>query len=236
MRINLDKSCFLFNNVDEGVLNSISRSLSVSYDHISLGFKYLGFFIKPLNYRVKDWQWLISNFERRIQHWTFRLLSLGGRLVLIKVVLPSLPVYWMALIPIPSSVLDKLRYLIISFLWGSSVEQKKFHLVDWQTLSKPISLGGWGIKHMGLFSLSIRLKSFWMALTGTGIWHQLLSVKYLKGLSVASWLRSNIFKATNASMIWKGFIHTISWIGCGLARKVGNSEDIRVGIDLIMGT
>ena len=27
MRINLDKSCFLFNNVDEGTLNNISKSL-----------------------------------------------------------------------------------------------------------------------------------------------------------------------------------------------------------------
>ena len=84
MRINLDKSCFLYNNVNEGILNSISRTLSVNFEHITKGFKYLGFFIKPLNYRVKDWQWLIKNFERRIQSWTFRLLSLGGRLVLIK--------------------------------------------------------------------------------------------------------------------------------------------------------
>ena len=66
MSINMEKSCFLFNNVDEGLLNKISSSLSIKYDHISLGFKYLGFFIKPLGYRVKDWYWIISNFERRI--------------------------------------------------------------------------------------------------------------------------------------------------------------------------
>ena len=117
MSINMDKSCFLFNNMEEGLLNKISSSLSFNFDHISCGFKYLGYFIKPLGYRVKDWHWLIKNFERRIQHWFFHLLSLGGRLVLIKAVLSSLPVYWMDLIPIPISILDKLRSLIFSFLW-----------------------------------------------------------------------------------------------------------------------
>ena len=111
MCINLDKSCFLFNNVDEGLLNRISHTLSFKFEHISLGFNYLGYFIKPLGYLVKDWHWLIKKFEKIIQHWTFRLLSIGGRLVLIKAVLTSMPVYWMALVPVPKSILDKLRSL-----------------------------------------------------------------------------------------------------------------------------
>ena len=55
MCINMDNSCLLFNNVDEGILNRISYTLSFKYGHISLGFKYLGYFIKPLGYLVKDW-------------------------------------------------------------------------------------------------------------------------------------------------------------------------------------
>ena len=55
MCINLDKSCFLFNNVEEGILNKISCTLSLNFEHISKGFKYLGYFIKPLGYLVKDW-------------------------------------------------------------------------------------------------------------------------------------------------------------------------------------
>ena len=31
-------------------------------------------------------------------------------------------------------------------------------------------------------------------------------------------------------------MHTLSWVGCGLTWQVGNGEDIRVGIYLIMGT
>ena len=138
------------------------------------------------------------------------MLSLGGRIVLIKVDLTSMPVFWMALLPIPKSILDKLRKLIFSFLWGSTAVNKKYHLVDWLSLSKPTSLGGWGIKHLGWFSLSLRLKSLWLALNGNGIWFNLLSVKCLKKDYVVSWICKKSFILNGVSVIWKGFILTLS--------------------------
>ena len=61
-------------------------------------------------------------------------------------------------------------------------------------------------------------------------------MKYLKNLSVVSWIRRKAFSTNCVSVIWKGFLQTLSWVGCGLSWKVGNGEDIRVGIDPIMGT
>ena len=55
MCINMDKSCFLFNNVEDGTLNRITRSLPFKIEHISSGFNYLGYFLKPLGCLVKDW-------------------------------------------------------------------------------------------------------------------------------------------------------------------------------------
>ena len=37
-------------------------------------------------------------------------------------------------------------------------------------------------------------------------------------------------------MFWKGFIHTLPWIGKHLAWHVGNGKDILLGIDPIIGT
>ena len=160
---------------------------------------------------------------------------MGGRLVLIRSVLSSLPVYWMALIPIPSSILDNLRKLILSFLWGSSTKKKKFHLVDWHLLARPMSLGGWGIKHLPSFSLSLRLKSLWNALNSTGIWNLIMSVKYMKNWPVHSWLREKCFRVRNVSVIWKGFLSTLPWLGKGILWQVGNGSDIRLGVDPIVG-
>ena len=115
-------------------------------ENITNGFKYLGYFLKPLGYKVNDWLWLIQKYERRINHWSHKCLSLGGRLVLVQVVLSSLPVYWLALALIPASVLDRLRRLTFAFLWGSSGVNNKYHLANWQHLSWPKEAGGWGIK------------------------------------------------------------------------------------------
>ena len=188
MRINMDKSYFLHNDLDAALLRRITGLLPYIFEHLNQGFNYLGYFLKPSGYLVKDWHWIISKYEKPISHWTNRFLSLGGRLVLIRSVLSSFPIYWMALVLIPQSILDKLRQLIFSFLWGSSSKNKKFHLIDWHLLARPTSMGGWGIKHLPNFSLSLRLKSFWIALNSNGIWHQLLSVKYLKKLPLHSWL------------------------------------------------
>ena len=59
MCISVDKSCFLFNHVDEDILGGISRVLPYKMEPIVSGFKYLGYFLKPLGYKVSDWNWLI---------------------------------------------------------------------------------------------------------------------------------------------------------------------------------
>ena len=111
MFISIDKSGFLFNELDEGVLNNILNYLPYKVDPIHMGFKYLGYFIKPLRYEVKEWRWLLNNFKKRINHWSYKLLSLGGILVLICVVLTSLPVYWFSLALVPKTILRRMRQL-----------------------------------------------------------------------------------------------------------------------------
>ena len=54
-------------------------------------------------------------------------------------------------------------------------------------------------------------------------------------MSVVSWIHSKAFSVRGVSVIWKGFIHTLSWLGRGLTWHVGNGETIRVGLDPIVG-
>ena len=67
MSISLDKSGFLFSDLDQGILHNIQQFMPFKADPIQLGFKYLVFYIKPLGYKAEDWYWLVKNFERRIQ-------------------------------------------------------------------------------------------------------------------------------------------------------------------------
>ena len=78
MSINVNKSCFLQNGMEEENLQRITDILPYRTDDFRKGFSYLGYFLKPSGYLVKDWLWLVSKFEKKISYWTNRLLSIGG--------------------------------------------------------------------------------------------------------------------------------------------------------------
>jgi hypothetical protein len=48
------------------ILTSLSSLFPYKFVELSEGFRYLGFFLKPTNYRVEDWHWLIQKYEKRI--------------------------------------------------------------------------------------------------------------------------------------------------------------------------
>ena len=55
MCISVDKSSFLYNNVDVDICTEIAKALLYKMENITAGFMYLGYFLKPLGYRVRDW-------------------------------------------------------------------------------------------------------------------------------------------------------------------------------------
>ena len=50
-----------------------------------------------------------------------------------------------------------------------------------------------------------------------------------------AWLKGKNFKFRGVSIIWKGFLQTLPWLGRFLAWQVGNGLDVLVGIDPIIG-
>ena len=93
---------FFHHKLDEYILDSIKSILPFKRFELEFGFKYLGYFLKSNDYRVWDWFWLLENFEFFFKNWTFKLLSIGGRLTLIRDILTSIHVYWFSLMQVPS--------------------------------------------------------------------------------------------------------------------------------------
>ena len=118
-----------------------------------------------------------------------------------QVVLTSILVYWMGLAPIPVSILNKLRSLAFAFLWGSTDHKHRYHLTNWRELSWPKEYGGWGIKQLNWFSIALRLKNLWFVLQNDGLWHCVITHKYLKMGSVEAWLRDKKFLSHGVSAI-----------------------------------
>ena len=56
MTVSIEKSSFLFHDVDEDTRRHISALLPFKIDPVTIGFKYLGYRLKPLEYRSTDWK------------------------------------------------------------------------------------------------------------------------------------------------------------------------------------
>jgi hypothetical protein len=75
--------------------------------------------------RNSEWQSVIDRFEKRLSSWKRKLLSSGGRLVLINSVLSSLPIFMMSFFEVPAGVLQKLDVIRSRFYWQGGHSKKK---------------------------------------------------------------------------------------------------------------
>ena len=66
MSISEVKSSFLYNEFDQIIKDSVVDILPYKMDPLSKGFKYLGFFLKPMGYCANDWRWLLNNLRKEL--------------------------------------------------------------------------------------------------------------------------------------------------------------------------
>jgi len=230
MQINDNKSSLYFSCMEDSEVITLQNIFSFPVDRIVKGMKYLGFHLKPCRYLIKDWDWLIIKVEQRIQNWSFRWLSKGGKLILIKAVLEAIPVYWMHFW-VPMGVIDKIRKLCFNFLWAGKQNSSGVPWISWKLLALPKSLGGWGLKVPVLFAKALAAKNVWNIIHGSGLWVKIATQKYIYPMNILEWIRSNAKKKKNISICWKAVLWAFDLIGNSLVWKIGTGKDVHIGLD-----
>ena len=81
----------------------------------------------------------------KLSGWKAKFLSFAGRTVLIKSIMTAIPNHVMQGVALRSHLCEKLDKINRDFLWGSSTEKKRLHLVAWSKVIKPKEEGGLGI-------------------------------------------------------------------------------------------
>eukprot|EP00253_Pinus_taeda_P027835 PITA_27835 len=226
MQINSGKSQVCVAGFNRRECTSVINLFPFHIQSLESSFKYLGFWLKPDAYKKEDWHWLIANIEARIYHWSFRWLSRAGRMTLLKSVLLAIPVYWAALTWIPKGILEKIRRLCCSFLWAGSNENSVLPWVAWDKIARPKEWGGWGIKWLPEFSLSLAAKSGWRLITVENLWKRVIKRKYIDPMPLEDWIRSQDKKTKHSSVIWKATVEAFFVIKQGLAWKVGDVKNV----------
>jgi hypothetical protein len=107
--------------------------------------RYLGI---PIHYRrltIAEWKCVEERLQKRLSSWKGKLLSLGGRLILINSVLTNMVLYMISFFLLPKGVLHRLDYYRSRFFWQGDSEKKKYRLVKWSVICTPKDQGGLGI-------------------------------------------------------------------------------------------
>lgn len=89
---------------------------------------------------------VLERASLRLSSWKSCMLSFTGRITLTKAVLSSIPVHSMSIIKLPVNTLSKLDRVSRDFVWESTADKRKQHLIAWNRVCLPKNEGGIGIR------------------------------------------------------------------------------------------
>ena len=119
LKVNFSKSSLVGLNVASSWLSEAASLLSCRVGVIP--FVYLGLPIGGNARRKSFWNPLINRLRTRMSGWKLKHLSLGGRLVLLKFVLLSLPVYALSFFKALSGIVSSIESILNCFFWGGGM-------------------------------------------------------------------------------------------------------------------
>lgn len=102
---------------------------------------YLGILIHYRRLSNDEWKIVEERLEKRLSSCKGKLLSVGGRLVLINSVLGNMVLYMFSFFQVPKGVLHRLDYYRSRFFWQGDSEKNKYRLAKWNVLCRPKDQG-----------------------------------------------------------------------------------------------
>ncbi|XP_071729333.1 uncharacterized protein [Rutidosis leptorrhynchoides] len=201
LKINQSKSMLYGIHVSRNDLRSYANFFGC--DVGSFPLLYLGVPIGVASRRIAMWDPIILKFKRRLAGWKGRCLSFGGRLVMVKAVLSSLPLHYMALYKAPKAVIAQLERFRRNFLWGGDCLKSKSGLVKWQVVCTPVDVGGLGITPLLTKNIAL-LAKWWSKLYDNKlhVWQALVCTSFGKFFSGKIVYNSSSISCTKVSPIW----------------------------------
>jgi len=107
LKVNFHKSMLAGVNISDSWLNEATSVLSCKVGNVS--FVYLGLFICGYPIRLIFWEPIMRGIKSRLSGLKSRFLLFGGRLILLKFILTSLPVYALSFFKAPLGIISSIE-------------------------------------------------------------------------------------------------------------------------------
>jgi hypothetical protein len=124
---------------------------------------------------------ILQKFKDQFEIWGAMWLNPAGRVILIKAVLSSFPIFQFSALYALVGTKKEMAKITRKFIWqGGKDNEKKFQMVNWAITYAPKENGGLGIRDPENINLALGAKLFWCVITGEKEWwKKALYNKYL---------------------------------------------------------
>ncbi|GJT77559.1 RNA-directed DNA polymerase, eukaryota [Tanacetum coccineum] len=227
LRINMSKSKLMGLNVDNGKIKEAALKLGCLT--LKPPFTYLGSTVGGSMSRIQAWDGVVERVKSRLSKWKVKMLSIGGRLTLLKSVLGSMAIYQMSIHKAPLGVLRNLESLRSHFFNGCAPNNQKASWVNWKNALASKEKGGLGISSLYALNRGLMFKWYWRFFTkDSSLWSRVIKAIY----GDSGGLERNTF-ATYTSC-WSNIVKEVTSLdekGLNLCNaicfKLGNGEKAR---------
>jgi hypothetical protein len=103
----------------------------------SLPISYLGIPIHHQRLTLAEWKPVDESLQKHLSSWKIKLLSIGGRLVIINSILTNMVLYMISLLQLSKGVVHRLDYFRSRFFRQGDSENKKYRLTKWSVICRP---------------------------------------------------------------------------------------------------
>ncbi|CAN1181258.1 Putative ribonuclease H protein At1g65750 [Linum perenne] len=212
--------CFCSPNTPRNTANVISAILGYPLAQ-DLG-RYLGVPILHERTSTETYQGIVDRISQKLSGCKVKSLSLAGRVTLAQSVLASIPAYSMQTTVIPITTCDAIDRIIRNFVWGSTDEARKVHLIAWDRICTPKEDGWLGLKMARLLNRAYMMKlAFIFFQDQDRLWVRVLQGKYFTE-SADGLIPHNL---RSQSVLWKGLSREWNSMLIGARSAIRNGRD-----------
>ena len=225
-KINTDKfSIFFSPNTSQEAKDEILTNLGPMQD--TRHTKYLGLpsFIGRLKKQV--FATLKERIAQKLAGWKGKLLSMGGKEILIKAVAQAIPTYTMGCFLLPQNLCDDIESMMRNFWWGQRQQENKICWVSWKTMCKQKANGGMGFRNLQGFNKALLARQLWRILQNPNtLVARVFRVRYFP---IGDILNANIRNSPSYS--WRSIHSSLEVIRKETRWRVGNGKLIHIWDD-----
>lgn len=184
----------------------------------SLPFTYLGAPIFKGRPKKIYFQPIADRVKIKLASWKASLLSIAGRVQLVKSVIQSMFIHTMSVFSWPTSLLREIEKWIKIFIWSGDINKRKLVTIAWKKVCVDTEEGGLGIRSLICLNHATNLKLCWELLNSEEQWAEVLRSRVIRGNAC---IQHHIY-----SSIWSGIKNEFNIVKENTSWVIGDGKSI----------